>query len=199
MTLRGHARAGAVLGAALLLAGCSSTLDSGAVRPGTSLELGEPAVLEMPAADTADSEHEVGEIGLLEASITRIEERDRDEVAELDVAEEDADLVPYFVFVQAEGVDESSEKLAGAALLMDFHSVPEGGEEDRDYVSNINVLGGLGGDFEACESALPEDWNADSSAELCIFFMAEPGTTISEVHYMPRDTDYTEDPVVWQV
>lgn len=198
MHIRGRTRVGALLGAALVLAGCSSTLDSGAVRPGTTLEFGEPAVLEMPAVDSEDVEHEEGEIGLLEASVTRIEERPREEVAELDVAEEEPDFVPYYVFLQVDGVDETSEKIARAALLLDMASVPAGGEEDRDYLSNINVLGGPGGGFDACDSSLPDDWNAESSAEVCFFFMAEPGTTISEVHYLPRDTDYAQDPVIWK-
>lgn len=181
--------------AALLLAGCGSASADGSVPPGTVLDLGESAVVAAPDPSAASTTTPV----LVELAVTGVRERPRTDIAALEIAAQEPDLVPYFVTVDLAGVDPSSARLAGTPLLGDVHALARGGEPSRDYLANVDVEPGPDGGFWPCDSTVPEDVDEGSTVQVCVFFLAPPGTEITEVHYMAAGTDYADRPVIWKL
>lgn len=190
-----------MLAATALLMGCTAletepeTLASGALAPGSTLEFGETALLEMPAL-----QGEEGQMSLLSATVLRIEEHTRAEISDLNL--EDSlfigdDYVPYFAYIQVDGVDESSELLAKSSIPLSTYYIPERAEADAAY-PGTRVGGFSSNGYPTCDGVLPESWDAESSLKTCTMVMAPPGLTFDRVLYAPTDTGYEDDPVVWE-
>ena len=157
--------------------------DGDVTAPGTTLAIGETAVLEHPV------DGEDGVTGLLEATVNSIDAGSVDDLSELDLGESAEGLVPFYLQISVAGVDESSAALDGALLTNAF-----GGLADGTPAQNLNIIGS----FDVCDTDSLADWGADASQDICIIALAPEGSEVTSVQYTPRDDNYRADPVIWE-
>ncbi|MFD2829025.1 hypothetical protein [Corticicoccus populi] len=155
-------------------------------EPGATLTIGDSAVLEHPVNDTED------EYALLGATVTDIEEANPADLDILDMEDELAGLVPYYLHITVTGVDEGSSELAGTVLSNPFNGAVDG---QQGPAQNLNIIG----NFEACNvESLDSEWNADATQDICVISLVPEGSTVNSVIYSPSDSSYDENPVIWE-
>ncbi|MGV9294607.1 hypothetical protein [Amycolatopsis sp. NPDC003676] len=155
-------------------------------KPGTRLKIGEKAVVPF----TTDSSP-VGAVGI---TVTRIDRGTEAELARMNLGDDLAWLVPFYVRFTVSnetGDDFSAAHVTGiSGLLAD-------GSKGRMA---------LVGDSTECHSDATGDFTAKGAAYgTCTMELAAPGATVTGAKYdsssfawLAKGTDYQENPIVWQ-
>lgn len=163
-----------------------STDPDAVAEPGATFAIGDTAILEYPVDD---DESEIDN-ALLSATVLEIEEADLEDLEPLEMGDRLEGLTPFYIHINIKGVDETSENLAGTVFANPFT-----GAYDGVSGQNLNVIG----TFEPCNvQSLDSAWDADATQDICVITMAPAGETINSVLYAPSNTDYQNDPVVWE-
>lgn len=154
--------------------------------PGTVLSIGDEAILEHPVNGSD------GEYALMGATVTDIEEADPSDLDILDMEDQIAGLVPFYLHITVTGVDEGSSELAGTVLSNPFNGAVDG---NQGPAQNLNIIGS----FDACNvESLDNEWNADTSQDICVISLVPEGSKVNSVIYSPSDSPYDEDAVIWE-
>ncbi len=143
-------------------------------EPGTSLELGEPAVVAWkPRQDKT---------AVLRATVQRIERTSFEESFQgWQIDDEMSTRTPYFVHVSVR--NETDDNLGTLA-------VPLYASDDATLVEATRFEG----EFEPCSGGvLPKKFKAKAKADLCLVYLLEPGIDLNGVAFQPAD----KEAVLW--
>jgi len=144
--------------------------------PGTTVDLGEPAVLAW--------EPRQEEVAVVEATVERIDRTSFEESFQgWQVDKQTAAKTPYFASLQVENVSE--DDLGGLPLPV---YATDGGELLIEPT-------GFEGDFEPCPGgALPKRFRPGDRADLCLVFLTDPADDLEGVSFLPAAG---LEPVIW--
>ncbi|WP_162834309.1 hypothetical protein [Amycolatopsis circi] len=155
-------------------------------KPGTKLKFGEKAVVPF----TTDSSP-VGAVGI---TVTRIDRGTEAELARMNLGDDLAGLVPFYV--QFTVSNETGDDFSFARVLGISGLIENGSEGRMD----------LPADSARCLSETPGDFTAKGATnDTCTMELAARGTTVTGAKYdndgyawLAKGTDYHENPIVWQ-
>lgn len=165
-------------------AGTDPGVDAAYTAPGTVVGLGEPMILPM------SSGHEDGPIQL---TLTSIEQGTAADLVDLDLGEQGAGMVPYFMHFTVTAVEGSAVLAYGLTTQYIRGILPDG-----QTTSALMVFGA----WDRCSNtSIPGDFAPGQSFETCRPFLVNEATSIVGAEFAMFDTpydSYSGDPVRWQ-
>ncbi len=150
----------------------------GLTKPGTTLKVGERAVVPFEYADYK------GTLGL---TVTSIDKGDPADLAALQLGDRAAGMTPYYVRITVDnegGTDLSNVFVHGWDGLL----------ADGDQAQAVSVIGS----FDKCDDSGANDGFTTKGAtfQMCHLALAGQGTAVTAAQY--GDGDYSDKPVVWK-
>lgn len=168
-------------------AGPSAGSDSAGGRlttPGTTLGLGEPAVVPFAAGDAA---------GVVRIVVREIAVGPRSDVADLDLPERARGWLPTYVRYTVTGRSDSGQ-LAGYSVDDSMDAVLGNGAPAQE----LHVIG----DWAPCDKeSVPRSFADGESFDSCVTFLSPRSRPVVAARYAPAEGDYNAfdgDPVVWR-
>ncbi|GAA4812295.1 hypothetical protein ACFQ0K_04655 [Nocardioides caeni] len=163
----------------------SQAVPSGDLTPaGTELALGEAATVSFSSGDGS---------GTVQVVVDEITVGTPADLEPLDLGDQAAGFVPYYIQVTVTGVSGSAE-LGNYSINESI----EGLLPDGEKAQTIYIIG----DFAPCEEeTFPGDFSDGASFETCVTYLAQESTEVAAAQYAPREGDYNSydgEPVVWK-
>lgn len=158
-------------------------LPEGATAPGTKLAFGESATVNYAYGD---------EGGLMKVTVTSIDKGKPEDLDALDLGDQAAGLTPYYINVDIEGVDATSEKLTYASL----GGAIDGLLGDGSGAQTLSIIG----NFEPCNEEDFGEFDADSKVSTCVPYLASGDAKVESAKWADYDSPYDSldgDPIVW--
>ncbi len=154
-----------------------------ATAPGTELKFGDPATVEFTYAD---------EPGLINVTVTSIEKGEEADLEPLDLGDQASGLTPYYINIEIEGADASSEALTYASVDGAF----DGLLADGSGAQSLSIIG----DFEPCDSTDLGEFGEGTTVTTCVPYLASGDAAVESATYRAYDSPYDSldgEPIVW--
>ena len=162
-------------------AASSSGGDAKVTSLGTTLKIGEPAVIDYEDATTKDK-------SLIEFTPKKIEQGTLDDFKNIDLDEEQKSATPFYATISVKNVGDGD--LSGASPATYVNGVDDRGQDQNEII--------FFGDFERCDSEAPKSLKPGESYEACLVYLIPKGGKLVGFHWIAFDEKSGKSDLNWK-
>lgn len=148
---------------------------------GSTLKVGEPAVIDYKDASTNDT-------GLIELTPEKIEQGTLDDFKNIKLDEDQKSSTPYYATIKVKNIGDSSLDEASPATYIN-------GVDDRGQDQNEVIFFG---DFERCDQEAPKKFGPGDEYTACLVYLIPKGGSLTGFHWIQFDEKSGKSDLNWE-
>lgn len=148
---------------------------------GTTLKVGEPAVIDYQDATTRDK-------GIIELTPVKIEKGTLDDFKNIDLDDAQKKSTPYYAEISVKNVGTTS--LDGASPHTYINGVDDRGQDQNEII--------FFGDFERCDQESPKKFRPGDTYKGCLVYLIPDGGSLTGFHWIAFDQKSGKSDLNWK-
>ena len=148
---------------------------------GTTLKVGEPAVIDYTDASTNDK-------SIIRLTPEKIEQGSLDDFKNIELDEEQKKATPYYAEIAVENIGDGD--LSGGDPATYINGVDDRGQDQNEII--------FIGDFERCDHETPKKLKPGDSYDACLVYLIPQGGSLEGFHWIQFDEKSGKSDLNWE-